>query len=1064
MRYSRLWTIATVATVAAVIFFVGTGTVLAQVGTAGIRGLVQDGTGAVIPGVEVTIMNTGTGIQRVLVTNEVGLYVAPGLPVGNYDVTAQLPGFQTFISRGVVLTVGAEVAVDVVLQVGEFAQTIEVTAAAAQVQTTQSDISELVSEETMVELPLNGRNYVSLALLQPGVISSQQASAAGGTSSRTLGAGLRFNVNGSRFEDNSFSLDGQNTQDFFNGAPASAGGETMGVDALQEFEVKTANYSAEYSKASGGVVSAVTKSGTNEMHGSAFWFLRNDNLDAANFFDNAFGNAKPEFRRNQFGATMGGPIVQNKTFFFGAYEGIRQAFGKTERLIVPTQDAIDGLVDGVQHDIHPWSQRYIDAGFWPNRPNGRILSGGRGEFFTTHTDIQRNDYMLVKIDHQFNDNTSLSFRYTMDDGKLEAPNGTLTTLIDDVRNQFANLQLQQIFSPQVLNTLRGGFNRSFPDYNQTELDSPAELHINTRGVQGPVYTGMTHIGTDRPRPRGFAFNLFDVSDTLSLTMGRHALKIGGNYERHHYNTSSNDVSPGEARFSNWADFLTGRLNRTTSALNTADVNRSYRQHLVGLFIQDDWRVTNTLTINAGLRWETLTAPTENHGRISNLRDFFDSSLSTDETVFKNKTKLNFAPRLGIAWDIFGDGSTALRVAGGVFYPHILGNTYRKAGTFNPPYGGVPTYYGVAGNLPPGILPVGWPFSPTIFDNQPPGDAAAEHFPFDHAQPRVYQWNMSLQRQLPGGMIANAAYVGTRGNHLVGNITGGGSTGANTPYASAVIDGIEYREPGLPRRNPHFGPIGVVTFYGESYYHGLTLSLRGQMQNGLQFQLAHTYGHSIDTGSGAWQAGWQTGVDVVNLWDTTKERGSSNFDVRQNFTGNLLYDLPVMADAGGLVRGLMGGWQLSGIVALRTGNPFQVDYDESGDRNRDLSSRDGRPNLVPGANPNPVTGDPMRWFDVSSFALPEPGFYGNLGRNTLRADGFTNVDMALKKLFPVSEGFNVQFRAEFFNVLNHANFATPGGSQREIWRTRRSRLNEDAGLITGTVNTARQIQFGLKLLW
>lgn len=1055
MRYSSLWT---VVVVAAVISFLGPDMALAQVGTAGIRGVVRDESGAVIAGVEVTITNTDTGRERVLVTNEVGLYVAPGLAVGNFEVRATLPGFQTFRSSGIVLTVGAERVVDVVLRVGQVGQVIEITATAQQVQTSQSDVSELVDETTMEELPLNGRNYVALALLQPGVISTAQAAPGGSSSNRTLGAGMRFNVNGSRFEDNSFTLDGQNTQDFFNGAPASAGGETMGVDGLQEFEVKTANYSAEYSKASGGVVSAVTKSGTNDIHGSAFWFLRNDNLDAANFFDNAFGNQKPEFKRNQFGATLGGPIAQNKTFFFWAYEGIRQALGQTTRLIVPTDAALRGFVDGVQYTIHPWSQRYIDAGFWPNRPNGASLSGGRGEFFTTFTNIQRNDYVLGRVDHQFRADTSLSVRYTIDDGRLTAPNGNLTTLIDTVRNQFANIQLQHLFSPTTLNTVRGGINRSFPDYTQTAMDSPKDLHLNTRGVQGPVnVSGFAAIGTDRPRPRGFVLNLFDVADTLSLTRGRHALKIGGNVERHQYNTSSNDVSPGEAVFASWVDFLQGRIQQATSALNSADVIRGYRQTLLGLFIQDDWKVGDRLTINAGLRYETLTAPTEHHNRISNLRDFFDTEFTRDETVFANESKLNFAPRLGLAWDIFGDGSTALRTAGGVFYPQILGNTYRKSGTFNPPYGGVPTHFGP---LRGGTLT--WPFSPSIFDVQPAGTAAAENFPFNHPQPTTYQWNMSLQRQLPWGLIVAAGYVGGRGTHLVGNIEGGGSSGANTPFPSAIIDGVEYREPGLPRRNPNFGPIGVVTFNGESYYHGGTLSLRRAFRSGLQFQVSHTYGHSIDTVSGAWNAGWSTGTNVANKWDTKMERGSSNFDVRHNFTANFLYDLPVIANASPIAGGLLNGWQLSGIVALRTGNPFNVEVDGAADRDRDLNSTSGRPDLRPGGNSNPIIGDPMKWFDVSAFMLPRPGFYGNLGRNTLRAAGFSNVDLALKKLFSVRENVDVQFRAEFFNILNHANFAPP--SQRQIWRTRNFTLNEDAGLVTSTVNTARQIQFALKLIW
>ncbi len=1042
----RLWSVALV--VALIIFF-GSETAIAQVGSAGIRGVVRDASGAVIPGVELTVTNVDTNQQRVLVSNEFGLYSAPGLQRGNYEVTAELPGFQRFVSRGIVLTVGSEVAVDVVLQVGEITQAIEVTAIAQQVQTTTSDMSELVDSTTMRELPLNGRNYAALALLQPGVTDMAQAISTG-SNAGTIGHGLRFSVNGARYTDNAFMLDGQNIQDFFNSTPSNAGGETLGVDALEEFEVKTANYSAEYAKATGGVISAVTKSGTNQLRGSAFWFLRNDNLDAANFFDNREGIAKPEFKRNQFGATLGGPIVPNQTFFFFSYEGVRQNQGNNVRQVVPTTDAINGLIDGVQYEIAPEVVPYLNL-YFPNRPNGDILSRGRGEYFALQTQTRRNDNYVAKVDHQFSDATSLSVRYTIDDGLERSPSGRLAIRTEPVRNQFANIQLQHIFSPEVLNTIRIGYNRSVPGFSQESLsDIPESIHVNTRGTEPIInVSGFTGSGFDVRRPRSFVMNMFDVEDTLSITRGRHQLKIGGNIQWHQYNVLSTLAGGGLYVFTSFPNFVRARPRFLRSATNWADFYRGFRHELVGLYVQDDWRATDRLTLNLGVRWETFTPVDEVNGKVSNLYDFFDAELTVGEQMYQNETLLNFAPRVGLAWDIFGDGSTAVRAAGGIFYPHVLSNAYRQPGVSNPPFGARPTYFDAV-----------FPRDSRLDD---PFEAnAVFSIPNEYDTARVYQWNLGVQRQLPGGMILDLGYVGSRGTHLQqANV----ADDANTPFPE-IVNGRSYWRPGLTdadRRNPNFSGIVAVFLDGESYYHGLTLSLRRRLQAGLQFQLAHTYSHSIDTSSAQWSSGLSGGSVRQDAWDTSLQRGSSNYDMRHNFSGNLLYDLPGLANATGVAGALLNGWQLSNILSLRTGLPFQVSVDGPPDRDGDLVSRNYFPDLAPGFTADQiVTGDIDRFINPDAFLLPEPGFKGNMGRNILRGKGFFNVDMALKKQFEVREGVVLQFRAEAFNVLNHTNFSLP--TNTEIFQGSRFATPVDVAEVTSTVNRARQIQFGLKLTW
>ena len=391
----------------------------------------------------------------------------------------------------------------------------------------------------------------------------------------------------------------------------------------------------------------------------------------------------------------------------------------------------------------------------------------------------------------------------------------------------------------------------------------------------------------------------------------------------------------------------------------------------------------------------------------------------------------------------------MRAAGGVFYPHVLSYAYRQSGVSNPPFGARPTYFDAV-----------FPRDSRLDD---PFEAnAVFSIPNEYDTARVYQWNLGVQRQLPGGMILDLGYVGSRGTHLQqANV----ADDANTPFPE-IVNGRSYWRPGLTdadRRNPNFSGVVAVFLDGESYYHGLTLSLRRRLQAGLQFQLAHTYSHSIDTSSAQWSSGLSGGSVRQDAWDTSLQRGSSNYDMRHNFSGNLLYDLPGLANATGVAGALLNGWQLSNILSLRTGLPFQVSVDGPPDRDGDLVSRNYFPDLAPGFTADQiVTGDIDRFINPDAFLLPEPGFKGNMGRNILRGKGFFNVDMALKKQFEVREGVVLQFRAEAFNVLNHTNFSLP--SNTEIFQGSRFATPVDVAEVTSTVNRARQIQFGLKLTW
>ena len=657
-----------------------------QVSSASLQGTVTDQSEASIPGVEVTVTNVDTGSDRTVITDDAGRYRAPQLAIGNYEVKAELIGFRTAVRSGINLTVGQQAVVDITLEIGEISEVVEVTGLASLVNTTSSEISGLVDSKTMRDLPLNGRNYVSLALLQTGVTFSGRLAPSGG--STIAGPGLRFQVNGTRFDQNAFVLDGQDIQDTFNATPSTGGGESLGVDTLQEFEVKTSNYSAEYSKAAGAVINAVTKSGTNEIHGSAFWFHRNDNLDASNFFDNSFSVKKPEFKRHQFGATIGGPIVQNQTFWFFGYEGLREGLGLARRFTVPTDDAKRGLVDGVQIPISPLIQPYVDNLF-PFSVNGDTFSGGRGEFFVSRTDVKRDDFVVGKVDHQFSDTHSANFRYNLVDGVFTVPGGTIVASALPTINQYLSASLQSIISPTLLNSFTFGFNRSrLTDADDFQLtDLPESLNYTGYDSTGQLSTsGFSSLGKGTLRPRDFLLRLYDVRDTVNITRGNHQFKLGGTFQLFQTDTNNSLWNKGSYSFSNWPNFLQAIPRTFLGADPDLDFFRNFRQKLFGLFLQDDFKLSPHLTLNLGLRYEIITAPTETDGKLANLRSILAETITEGEPYYENPRK-NIAPRIGFAWDLFGDGKTSLRGGGGMFHAQILANQYRFMASGNPPFSG-----------------------------------------------------------------------------------------------------------------------------------------------------------------------------------------------------------------------------------------------------------------------------------------------------------------------------------------------------------------------------------------
>ena len=749
-------------------------------GTSGtLSGTVTDSQGAVVPGATVTVKNTETGQQRQAQSNESGGYRVVGLPPGSYEVRVERQGFNAEV-RKVKLTVAEDAVLDVPLAVGGVAESVVVTGGgAAQVETANSTLSAVVDDKKIRDLPLNGRDMAQLVLLQPGVVNSRAS-----TQSANTGRGTRFSVSGARPSQNLFQLDGTTLNDALNNTPGSAQGLLVGVETVKEFRVLTNSYSAEYGRAAGGVFLAVTKSGTNTLAGSAFEFLRNDNLDARNFFD----NRKPEFRRNQFGFTLGGPVVKNKTFFFGSYEGLREFKGITSVSVVPDDNARLGRLPDPTDPCNKTITIAVDQrsqpllGLFPTPNSGRILDArgcptGTAQFSGVTNRVSRDDFFTVRVDHTLSNSDSLFVRYLLDDSDQviprffpQFPNQAVN------RKQVVTIEERKIINSSLVNEARFGFNRSTPAELVPVPASSVEF-IAGRGLGELNVTGLTPVGTDRTNPKLFFQNNFQFVDNLAYVRGGHSMKMGFALDYFQFNGRSESRTRGRLRFRSLTDLLRFRVRDLEGSSITSDFSRSFRQQLWGFYFQDDYKFNRRLTLNLGLRYEFATSPTETHGRIGNLRDVTDRAVTVGEPFFE-PTRKAFAPRVGFAYDLFGDGKTALRGGFGIFQDHPLFNVYRSAAFGSLPF--ILTSRLAAAQVT--ALPV----SPTLFTT---GTLSTEAVEFHMRPSYVMQYNLNVQREVASGTVVTAAYVGSRGVNLFGQgdtNTSVETTRAGRPYLLDVI--------------------------------------------------------------------------------------------------------------------------------------------------------------------------------------------------------------------------------------------------------------------------------------
>lgn len=1091
----------------------GTCQAYAQVAGATLTGTVKDTTGGIIPNAQVAITDVATGVPRAITSDAAGLYTAPNLLPGTYEVRVTATGFTTALHKGLTLTVGAQQVLDFTMQVGQMSQMVEVTTEAPTVELTSSTLSAQVSAATVRELPLNGRSWTDLANLQPGVAGIEtQANFAQGADRGNRGFGAQVTISGARPQQNNYRVDGVSVNDYSNGPPGSVMGGTLGVDAIQEFSVLTSNFSAEYGKSSGGVVNGISRSGTNTFHGSAYEFLRNSGLDARNFFD---GPVIPPFKRNQFGAAAGGPIRKDKTFIFGDYEGIRQSKGITNFDTVPSVAARTGILtyddptkrptdctpvvtsipNQCQVTVDGSASKYL--GLYPMPTDAPDPTAPDiANFRFAGQQVINENFFTVRVDHKLAEKDNLFGTYLFDKTPYTSPDTFDNIQLESLtKRQFGVLEETHIFSSNLTNTVRFGVNREYANNDQSvKALNPLSGDPSLGAVPGKdaalvvVGGGLTDLGGGLGSLATWLFRWtsYQAYDDAFLIKGLHSLKLGAGFERMQFNLKTL-TGPGTFKFANFHDFLTNNPSQFSSSLIDPG-GRGLRQSLVAFYFQDDWRWRPNLTINLGLRYEMTTVPTEETGRLSTLLNITDTDPHLGSPYFVNPTRRNFEPRVGFSWDPFKNGKTAVRGGFGIFdvlpLPYEFMTIIDNAAPFAE---GGRVKKGLAGQFYAGAFALQ---SPTAFQQ-----TYIEHQPHRNY---VMQWNLNVQRQLTPTLTALVGYVGSRGVHQPFraddvNVVLPTSTSAGDIWPVPITSGNQINSN---------GDVRGLMWAGGSDYHALQVGVTKAMSHGFRAQGSFTFAKSIDTSS-ATLVGDAFGNSVSSLswFDLRLDRGLSDFDIRRVLVLNATWDIPAPKSLSGPLAQVANGWELGLIYKANDGVPFTPTFGTDGDP-LGLNSTDPYdfPDRLSGSGCTTLTnpGNPNHYIKTQCFSIPsapDMNFWtnncdptppigpkgalvavpfpecfnlrGNTGRNILIGPGTSNLDFSLIKntyIRKISETFNAQFRAEVFNILNRANFAPPPFPNNTDIYDSTGTPNDVAGKLTSTTTTSRELQFALKFTW
>jgi hypothetical protein len=1073
--------------------------------TGTITGTVTDAQDALVPGAVVTLSNLEQGAGRQAISNRQGIYEFEFLEPGHYQVTASRSGFRHVVKTDLVLTVGQTMRIDFTLQLGDVNQSISVSDTRSQMlETDSSEVSQVINSTQVADLPLNGRNFDDLIPLMAGATTGMQGQSNGG-----------YNLNGSRSDANLFVIEGQSNNDFNNNLLIRPE-----IDAIQEFQILTSTFSAEYGSTGGGIVSIQLKSGGNQFHASLFEFLRNDKLDANNFFANDVpllsgqtSAPREELQRNQFGGTLGGPIVRDKTFFFVDYQGSRQIAAATTIQTVPTLLEREG---NFSQDLGSGKALYENSFLGTIFPNQTIPASaldpaavkltnfyplpnvagtfipGQGvvnNYSTSGIGTNNSNQFDIKLDHYLTPADTFSGHYSFSQGDQVIPaafgNGTVGPCIgcDNVldllagspqsRSQQAGIAETHIFSPATVNEFRFGVTRGWSFYQTSDGGQNLANQVGIPNVNVSAYTtglpwfdftpSPSWMGTSPFTPSLTGYTDWEESDNLSLLRGRHSIKLGFDMHRRENNTAGNFFAQGAYIFTPFftgnafGDFLTGRATEIEQTLTPGVTGLRGQEY--GAYIQDDFKVTPRLTLNLGLRYDLFPGAYEEYNRLSNL----DPVTGVVELAGKDGAPrnfvptdyLNFAPRFGFAYAVTPD--TVLR--GGYGLSYVNANNFVSYIGANPPYTQSFTLVNLSftnyqainllsQGLPTGLAPTTANFNP----NQPAGNYAEAGA--NNRTPYTQYFSFNLQRMLPDNYVVEIGYVGTKGTRLPGEADGDPAPPGNPAteqqrriYAATLPDvtGINYY---------------INAF--SSIYNSLQVKVEKRLSHGLQFLSTYTFSKSIDNMSGSPVTGGgdsnSSGL-VQDPFDWNADRALSSFDVRNKFVTAFNYNLPFGRSQaiGGqwnrAVDGVLGGWQINGILTAQSGLPFSVYATSIADCG--CSTGGLRAELIGNPFPAGFHQSINQWFDPAAFSDPSPEQYGNSGRNIIPGPGLTDLDFSLFKKFKLDEKRMFQLRAEYFNILNHPNFLYPTSTTDATWNT--------GGILTQAM-PARVGQVALKFIF
>jgi outer membrane receptor protein involved in Fe transport len=1147
---------------------------VAQLPTGTILGVAKDTSGGVLPNVTVTITNVDTQSKRVVTTGDDGFYRVPELAVGHYEVRGEHPGFKTETRRGITLEVTQQAVINLDFQVGSAAQQVVVTGEAPLINTQDATLGGTVNETKMEELPLNGRNYIDLALYQPGVNKDKnQNNSQGGTS---------FSVNGAPPRSNNFTLDGAVLQNMLGRNPvAGSSGDALGLDGIKEFTIVAGTFQAEYGLAMGSQMVAVSKNGTNQFHGDVFEYIRNNAFDANTFFNNQSDTPKAPLRKNQFGGAFGGPIKKDKSFFYAVYEGVRESQGVPINNPVPSAGChpanataannfgagtvitvaqcpdlqIDSDASGnpvTQATLSPYTAALLAIVPLPNP--GSVFDSSNGnppvQTFNDHNSLVEN-YGQMRFDQTISDKDSFFARYTIDNALQNETVGDFSYFREapSARNQWITLAENHIFSPTTINTARFSFSRTNAGTAKANVGLPGGtgpqlvpgFDTGVVDLGGPGGGPYAEFGSVNAAPVTFnRQNIYTLSDDVNWTRGKHSFKFGVLLNRFNEASQATNSFNGQIIYNQFSDFLQANPLQVEFAPTFATENRDFIFNTYGFYGQDDWRVTQRLTLNLGLRYEFMNTPHELNGRQSRqINDFTDPF--TLGPVIQNNTLHDFSPRMGLAYDLFGNGKTAIRGGAGIYYDMgNIGTALGQTANGSLPFAGLVDVNPVA---PPGI--------PTISSWEATLGTTANGFPlpipdqvrnfytpsaqgvftpafidYNWKSPYMIQYNASVQQQLPWNMALGVAYVGNHGVHLPmvrdGNPIPPTSFGPCGDPASVCVDGKvpfwDSSAPNYTNFNSHFGSDINVATAATSRYNALQVVLQKRTSHGLELEAAYTRSRITDETQGQSNvqdcitSGGLLGVYPLN---TSVDRGPACFDIRNNWEINVLYHFPDRFKGNAFLSKVANGWFISSIVSIQSGQPFSplissnrsnsgVLQGGQGDRPNintaallaayPCTSTPGHPATGPDTNPcayqpivydpnKVITGDPNNWVNGAMFSMPPnctgPGLtncsstIGQLGtvlRNSLVGPAERNWDFSLvkdTKLGFLGEAGVLEFRAEFFNVINHPNFSGQhfntqifSGSPADVGPFSEQPSN---GRVTQQVqDNQREIQFALRI--